>query len=86
MQLTLYAYDLEQIFSNCKALKMTPLLWRKNVAPRIMKWLDKWRREMQMEAGIRVLSVCCNDLKMAVFFVNQENDQYLRFYNVVDLS
>jgi hypothetical protein len=39
-----------------------------------------------METGMEVLSVCCNDLKMAVFLDNQYHDQYWRLYNLVDLS
>ena len=38
-----------------------------------------------MEEGLRVRSVCCNDLKMAVFFENNMG-QYWRLYNLVDLS
>ena len=34
------------------------------------KQVTPWRREVQMEGGMRVRSVCCNDLKMAVFLEN----------------
>ena len=49
------------------------------------KQVMPWRRELQMEAGMVVSSVCCNDL-MAVFLVNQYGEQYWRLYNLVDLS
>ena len=49
------------------------------------KQVMPWRREIEI-GDIRVSSVCCNDLKMAVFFENEEYGPYLRFYNLVDLS
>ena len=53
------------------------------------KQVMPWRREIQIVEGdieLKVRSVCCNDLKMAVFVENQYGDQYWRLYNLVDLS
>ena len=46
-----------------------------------------WRREISIGGDFRVITICCNDRKMAVFVEETDTgDEHLRIYNLSDLA